>query len=218
MRLRVISPNHRSTRLSHDEDVGMKCNFNTPRFPPIGPASPRLRGASKDAYAILPTMLSIVATPIGNLKDITLRAIETLKSCDAIVCEDTRVTGNLIKQLGLEKKELISMHGYSDPKKIETILDRLKRGGHLALTSDAGTPGISDPGFALVARVQEWNKNFKPVVQERSCTTGFIPMEVIPGPRRSSPPSPAAVSPSINFSTLDFYRSRKGGKASSNPL
>ncbi|MEK7591466.1 MAG: 16S rRNA (cytidine(1402)-2'-O)-methyltransferase [Patescibacteria group bacterium] len=158
-------------------------------------------------------MLSIVATPIGNLKDITLRAIETLKSCDAIVCEDTRVTGNLIKQLGLEKKELISMHGYSDPKKIETILDRLKRGGHLALTSDAGTPGISDPGFALVARVQEWNKNFKPVVQERSCTTGFIPMEVIPGPSAVLAALSGSGLPVHQFLYLGFLPLKKGRKS-----
>ena len=62
-------------------------------------------------------MLSIVSTPIGNLGDVTLRAIETFKACSAIVCEDTRVTGGLLHQLHLPKKELISMHGYSDPKR-----------------------------------------------------------------------------------------------------
>ena len=98
-------------------------------------------------------MLSIVATPIGNLGDITLRAIETLKTCDAIVCEDTRVTGNLLKQLGLPKKELISFHSHTYPQKLDAILERLGKGQHLALVSDAGTPGISDPGYALVAAV-----------------------------------------------------------------
>lgn len=107
-------------------------------------------------------MLSIVATPIGNLGDITLRAIETLKRCNAIVCEDTRVTGNLLKHLGLEKKELISCHGYTDDRKIDAIVERLDNGEHLVLVSDAGTPGISDPGYKLVSRVTD--------------------IEVIPGP------------------------------------
>lgn len=110
-------------------------------------------------------MLSIVSTPIGNLGDITLRAIETLKNCDAIVCEDTRVTGSLLKALEIPKKELISFHGYSDEKKLDVILERLKEGVHVVLVSDAGTPGISDPGYAVVSRVRE---------QE-------LPMEVIPG-------------------------------------
>src|SRR3989338_8675111 len=118
-------------------------------------------------------MLSIVSTPIGNLGDITLRAIETLKNCDAIICEDTRVTGNLLKQLDIPKKELISLHGYSDPRKLDTILERLKNGEHLALVSDAGTPGISDPGYAIVSQVQTWNQNHGPrcVGQGYPCPT-----------------------------------------------
>jgi 16S rRNA (cytidine1402-2'-O)-methyltransferase len=100
-------------------------------------------------------MLSVVSTPIGNLGDITLRAIETLKSCQAIACEDTRVTGQLLKHLGLEKKELISLHGYSDPRRTEAVVARLLQGEHIALVSDAGTPGISDPGFVLVSKARE---------------------------------------------------------------
>ena len=99
-------------------------------------------------------MLSVIATPIGNLGDITLRAIETLKKCDAIVCEDTRVTGMLLKHLEIPKKELISFHCYSDDGKLTMILKRLKEGAHMALASDAGTPGISDPGFALVSKAR----------------------------------------------------------------
>ncbi|MBT3292823.1 16S rRNA (cytidine(1402)-2'-O)-methyltransferase [Candidatus Peregrinibacteria bacterium] len=100
-------------------------------------------------------MLSIVATPIGNLGDITIRAIETLKICDAIICEDTRNTGNLIKMLDLPKKPMISFHGYSDTKKIEEIIKKLKNGEHLVLVSDAGTPGISDPGYALTSKLAD---------------------------------------------------------------
>lgn len=110
-----------------------------------------------------PPMLSIVSTPIGNLGDITLRAIETLKTCDAIVCEDTRVTGNLLKLLGIPKKELISFHGYSHPQKLDAILERLTQGQHLALVSDAGTPGISDPGYALVSRIAQQNVHITPI-------------------------------------------------------
>src|SRR3989338_328034 len=99
-------------------------------------------------------VLSIVATPIGNLGDITLRAIETLKSCDAIICEDTRVTGMLLHHLGLPKKELHSFHGYSDTGRIPAFIERMHE-QHIVLVSDAGTPGISDPGYAIVAAAAE---------------------------------------------------------------
>jgi len=112
-------------------------------------------------------LLSIVSTPIGNLGDITLRAIETLKNCDAVVCEDTRVTGNLLKLLEIPKKELISFHGYTDPSKVDFLIRRLEAGEHLALVSDAGTPCISDPGYVLVSRV--------------SSLAPHVPINVIPG-------------------------------------
>lgn len=99
-------------------------------------------------------MLSIVATPIGNLKDITQRARETLENADTIVCEDTRVTGQLLKLLSLPKKELRSLHSYSDPRAVEPLLALLRFGRHVALVSDAGTPGISDPGYLLVSRAR----------------------------------------------------------------
>lgn len=100
-------------------------------------------------------MLSVVALPIGNLGDITLRAIEVLTSCDAIVCEDTRETGMLLKHLEIPKKELISMHSYSDPKKLDLVLQRLSKNEHIALVSDRGTPGISDPGFRLITETRK---------------------------------------------------------------
>jgi len=139
-------------------------------------------------------MLSIVSTPIGNLGDITLRAIQVLKECDAIVCEDTRVTGNLLKQLEIPKKELISFHGYSDKKKLMMILERLHKKEHLALVSDAGTPSISDPGYALVSKVREAN----------------IKIEVVPGPSAFLAALSASGLPINQFVYLGFLPVKKG--------
>ena len=94
--------------------------------------------------------LYIVSTPIGNLKDITLRAIETLNEVDFILCEDTRVTSVLLKQYNIIK-QLISFNAISEIKKIPSIIERLKNGQSYALVSDAGTPAISDPGIRLVS-------------------------------------------------------------------
>ncbi|MBU0531024.1 MAG: 16S rRNA (cytidine(1402)-2'-O)-methyltransferase [Candidatus Uhrbacteria bacterium] len=92
--------------------------------------------------------LYIVATPIGNLSDVSERALETLRNVDAILCEDTRVTSKLLSAYGI-KKPLESFHQHSDAKKISKVLDRLET-EDLALVTDAGTPGISDPGGVLV--------------------------------------------------------------------
>ena len=92
--------------------------------------------------------LYIVATPIGNLQDITLRAIDTLKSVDVIVCEDTRVTSNLLKKFDI-KKQMIAVNEFNEEQVVYQILQRLET-ENVALVSDAGTPHISDPGFRLV--------------------------------------------------------------------
>lgn len=96
--------------------------------------------------------LYIVSTPIGNLKDITLRALEVLKEVDLILCEDTRVTKKLLQHYKIEKP-LLSYHQHSKLKKLEYILQILREGKNLALVSDAGTPGISDPGGKLIEKV-----------------------------------------------------------------
>ena len=99
--------------------------------------------------------LYIVATPIGNLSDITLRAVETLKSADFILAEDTRVTRKLLSHYGISKP-LISFREHSSPKALERILDLFRGGKNLAFVTDAGTPGISDPGQRLVMAVKDF--------------------------------------------------------------
>jgi 16S rRNA (cytidine1402-2'-O)-methyltransferase len=96
----------------------------------------------------------IVATPIGNLGDITLRALETLKAVDIILCEDTRVTKNLLMHFGISRP-LMSYHQHSDQKKINEIKAMVEDGKSIALVTDAGTPGISDPGNLLVRALVE---------------------------------------------------------------
>ena len=98
--------------------------------------------------------LSIVATPIGNLEDITLRALRTLKECDVVACEDTRVTSKLLAHYDISKRT-IALHGNSLEKDFVRVEKLLEEGKHVALVSDAGTPGVSDPGLELVSRVRE---------------------------------------------------------------
>lgn len=99
-------------------------------------------------------MLYIVATPIGNLNDISFRALDILKSVDFILCEDTRVTRKLLEHYKIEKL-LISYHQHSKLQKVEYVERLLKEGRALALVSDAGTPAISDPGGLLVQHLKE---------------------------------------------------------------
>ena len=94
--------------------------------------------------------LYIVSTPVGNLKDITLRALETLKEVDFIACEDTRTSSILLHHYEI-KKELISLNAANENSKIEYVLGRIKNGESCAVISDAGTPGISDPGVRMIS-------------------------------------------------------------------
>ena len=98
----------------------------------------------------LPPGLYLVATPIGNLEDITLRAIRVLKECDLIACEDTRQTQKLLNHFGIEKPT-ISYHEHNEAARAAELVERLATGARIAVVSDAGTPGINDPGFRLVS-------------------------------------------------------------------
>jgi 16S rRNA (cytidine1402-2'-O)-methyltransferase len=96
-----------------------------------------------------PGTLYVVATPIGNLEDITLRALDILRRVEVVACEDTRKTGRLLQRYEL-KKRLISYYEPVERKRLPLILETLRSGGDVALVSDAGTPGISDPGYPLI--------------------------------------------------------------------
>jgi 16S rRNA (cytidine1402-2'-O)-methyltransferase len=110
-------------------------------------------------------MLYLVATPIGNLDDITLRAVETLRAVDLVASEDTRKTGRLLKHLGLQKPQ-VSFHEHNEEAAGERLIERMGAGESVALVTNAGTPGIADPGFTLVRRAYAHD----------------IPVTMIPGP------------------------------------
>lgn len=104
-------------------------------------------------------MLTICPTPIGNLGDVSARQLEALGRAEVIACEDTRVTGKLLELLGIPRVEgrprLLSYHDHNEQGRVSSILDLLREGVHVVLVSDAGTPGIADPGFRLIEAVRE---------------------------------------------------------------
>lgn len=142
-------------------------------------------------------ILYIVATPIGNLEDITLRALRILKEVDIILCEDTRVTKKLLERFGIEKV-LISYHRHSRLEKTEQIRALLEQGENLALVSDAGTPGISDPGNQLVKELTEKLPD--------------VAIAPIPGPSALTTIASIAGFPMDRFVFLGFPPAKKGRK------
>src|SRR5438093_9795219 len=110
-------------------------------------------------------MLYVVATPIGNLGDITLRAIEVLKGVDVVAAEDTRHSGLLLKHFEI-KKPFVSYHEHNEAARTAELVERLARGENVALITDAGTPGLSDPGLRLI----------------RECISRDLPFTIVPGP------------------------------------
>src|SRR6266576_4936673 len=110
-------------------------------------------------------MLYVVATPIGNLGDITLRALEVLKNVDVVAAEDTRRSGLLLKHFGIQKP-FVSYHEHNEAARTAELIERLARGDNVALITDAGTPGLSDPGLRLI----------------RECISRELPFTILPGP------------------------------------
>lgn len=117
--------------------------------------------------------LYLIPTPIGNLKDITLRALETLKDADIIAAEDTRQTLKLLNHFEI-KKPMISYHKFNEQSKSDTIIDLLIEGKNIALVSDAGTPGISDPGSVIVQRCIEKMIDFEVLPGATAITTALV--------------------------------------------
>ena len=139
--------------------------------------------------------LVLVPTPIGNLKDITLRALEELKNADLILAEDTRTSGVLLKHFEISKP-LQSYHIFNEHKTVQKIIDILKSGKRIALISDAGTPGISDPGFLLV----------------REVLSAGLEVQCLPGPTAFVPALVASGLPNDRFVFEGFLPHKKGRK------
>ena len=139
--------------------------------------------------------LYLVPTPIGNLEDITLRAIRILKEVDIVLAEDTRTSGNLLKYLEVQTR-LQAFHAHNEHKALQGTIQLLQQGKNLALISDAGTPGISDPGFLLV----------------RECYVHGISVECLPGPTAFVPAIVKSGLPSDKFVFEGFLPHKKGRK------
>lgn len=139
------------------------------------------------------TQLYLVPTPIGNLKDITFRAIEVLQSVDLILAEDTRTSGKLLSHYDV-KTPLQSYHMHNEHKILQGIVDKIKSGTSMALITDAGTPGISDPGFLLV----------------RACLENGIKVETLPGATAFVPALVNSGLPSDKFVFEGFLPVKKG--------
>ncbi|GHB80580.1 16S rRNA (cytidine(1402)-2'-O)-methyltransferase [Persicitalea jodogahamensis] len=137
--------------------------------------------------------LYLVPTPIGNLEDITLRAINVLKSVDVVLAEDTRTSGHLLKHLGIGKP-MQSYHIHNEHQTIARLTERLLKGETMALISDAGTPAISDPGFLLV----------------RECIKLGIAVECLPGPTAFVPALVNSGLPADRFTFEGFLPHKKG--------
>jgi 16S rRNA (cytidine1402-2'-O)-methyltransferase len=149
----------------------------------------------------------VIATPIGNLGDITFRATETLKSVDLILCEDTRVTKKLLDKYNISKPTM-SYHAQSKLSKTDKIFDLLTEGKNLALVSDAGTPGISDPGAMLVSQIKECQR--RALTSPVSKPVFDVEVIPIPGPTALITALSASGLPTHEFTFLGFLPHKKG--------
>lgn len=139
------------------------------------------------------TSLYLVPTPIGNLEDITLRALRILKEVDVVLAEDTRTSGKLLKHFEIQTK-LMSHHVFNEHQTVSSLIERMKKGETFALVSDAGTPAISDPGFLL----------------SRACIENKIKIECLPGPTAFVPALVKSGFPTDRFTFEGFLPHKKG--------
>lgn len=151
--------------------------------------------AVEDAQPLQPGTLYIVSTPIGNLRDITLRALDTLQAVDLIAAEDTRHSQRLLQHFSI-KKPLLSFHDFNKTRQAPIIINKLLENKTVALISDAGTPGISDPGFYLI----------------REALNRDIPVQALPGPTAIIPALILSGLPVHRFTFEGFPPSKKGRK------
>lgn len=148
----------------------------TPFESPFAASYKNALGAAKEAAGqqnYEPGTLYVVATPIGNLADISLRALHVLQLVDALACEDTRHTQTMLRAYGIDRPgaQLLALHQHNEAQATQTIIERLQTGARLAYVSDAGTPAISDPGARLVAAVRQAGYRVVPVPGASSVTT-----------------------------------------------
>lgn len=161
--------------------------------------------------------LYVVGTPIGNLQDLSERALETLQAVDLIACEDTRHTQVLLDRYDI-KTPTVSYHQHSSVTKIDWLLDRLKAGQSIALVTDAGTPGLADPGGLLVEAVHRWNQSLADHPGDGQSRNenreyrhgGPISIESIPGPSSITTALSVAGFPADQFLFLGFLPKKKG--------
>ncbi len=145
---------------------------------------------------VLDAALYLVPTPIGNREDITLRALRVLKSVDAVACEDTRTSGQLLQYYGIAAPQLIAVHGHNELQVCERIAERIAGGERVAYCSEAGTPGISDPGFVLV----------------RECLRRGVRVVSLPGASAALTALTASGLPTDHFVFFGFAPHKKGRK------
>jgi len=148
---------------------------------------------SQSVPPLTPSTLYLVATPIGNLEDITLRALRTLKECDVVAAEDTRRTGQLLKHFGISRP-LLSYFQFNEAKRSEEIIGRLQRGEKVALVTDAGSPGVSDPGERVV----------------KAAIAAGLRVEPVPGPSALVAALTASGLPTEEFHFMGFLPHKPG--------
>jgi 16S rRNA (cytidine1402-2'-O)-methyltransferase len=144
---------------------------------------------------VKPSKLYLIPTPVGNLEDMTFRAVRLLQEVDEIFAEDTRTTAVLLRHFEIRKK-MQSYHKFNEHQRVQSIVDRIRGGENIALVSDAGTPGISDPGFLLV----------------RACVRQGVDVECLPGATAFVPALAVSGIPSDRFCFEGFLPQKKGRK------
>jgi 16S rRNA (cytidine1402-2'-O)-methyltransferase len=141
--------------------------------------------------------LYVVATPLGNLDDMTFRAVSTLRDAEVIACEDTRRTSILLKHFGIQGKKLLSYHSFNEERAVGQVAALLEEGANVAMVTDAGTPGVSDPGYTMASAIHA--RGF-----------GIVP---IPGPSALTAALSVCPLPSSSFFFAGFLPHKKGRKS-----